>query len=121
MKELPGDPVSGLKTRLRSDLAVAMRGRHVDEVRALRTILAAIDDAEAVAVGALHDKYALKQFGDRSAEVPRKQLTKADLEALLGIEIAAREAAANECVDHNATAHAESLRFGISIVQRYLE
>jgi uncharacterized protein YqeY len=114
------NPVPELKARVRTDLASAMRGGRPDEVRVLRTILAAVDDAEAVPAGAMHEKYRVKQFGDPSAEVPRRLLSPADVDALLLAEISAREAAASECLNRNATAHAESLRSEIAIVRRYL-
>ena len=39
---------TALKERLRADLKVALQARATDEVRLLRTLIAALDDAEAV-------------------------------------------------------------------------
>jgi uncharacterized protein YqeY len=38
-----------LKARLRADLKAAMQARATDDVRLLRTLIAALDNAEAVA------------------------------------------------------------------------
>jgi hypothetical protein len=76
------NPVETLQARLRADLKTAMRDRHDLEVRTLRSLLEAIDDAQAVPVGDDHEAYVVRAVGDPGVEVPRISLTLVFLEAL---------------------------------------
>jgi hypothetical protein len=76
-------PAEHLQARIRADLKLAMVERRPVEVRALRSLLGAIDDAQAVPVGNHHDKYVVRAFGDAGIEVPRLNLSTDALEALL--------------------------------------
>ncbi|MBB2157927.1 hypothetical protein HLH33_16740 [Gluconacetobacter diazotrophicus] len=110
-----------LTARLRVDLKAAMRGRCLAEVKVLRGLIAAIDDAQAVPVGSLHETYVVRAFGDPSVEVPRRDLGVEDLRRLLESESAARFAAAEE---YRAAGHhdrAEELTAAAKIVGRYLD
>jgi len=80
-----------LKERLRADLKAAMQARATDEVRLLRTLIAAVDNAEAVPG---EPKNIQRAFGDPGSEVARRQLGSEDLAALLDREIEERLAAA---------------------------
>src|SRR5438067_13259129 len=84
------DPAEIIKPRLRADLLTAMRARAAVEVAVLRALVAAFDNAEAIEVGERHQRYVELKFGDRSAEVPRRRLTQADVENLLGREVQER-------------------------------
>lgn len=92
--------------RLRADLAAALkdaiRSRNAIAASALRTTLSAIANAEAVAtethptatVGSPH--FAAAAAGLGAGEVARRQLSAADVDAVVRAEIAEREHAAAE-------------------------
>ena len=80
-----------LKQRLRADLKAAMQARATDGVRVLRTLIAAVDNAEAVPG---EHKNIQRAFGEPGVEVARRELHDADLAALLDREIGERLAAA---------------------------
>ncbi|MCQ8280149.1 hypothetical protein NFI95_17030 [Acetobacteraceae bacterium KSS8] len=110
-----------LTTRLRVDLKAAMRGRCLAEVKVLRGLIAAIDDAQAVPVGSLHETYVVRAFGDPSVEVPRRDLGAEDLRRLLENESTAYLAAAEE---YRAAGHhdrAVELTAAAKTVGRYLD
>ena len=110
---------AALKSRLRADLKTAMRTQQSEETRLLRVLLAAIDNAEAVSTPQERG-YVTRDFGDGSAEVPRRVLTPDMLQAILHDEIETRRAAADEMDRVERADRAESLRFQASIVARYL-
>ena len=83
---------AALKERLRADLKTAMQARATDDVRLLRTVIAAVDNAEAVPG---EQKNIQRAFGDPGGEVARRELADADLAALLDREIEERLAAAS--------------------------
>lgn len=115
------ETVAQLKLQIRSDLAEAMRDRRIADVSALRCILAAIDDAEAIEVGKLHDKYQVARFGDRSVEVPRKTLSREDLQQLIQLEIAARIEASVRCKAAGRHPEATSLLRETDVLKAYLD
>jgi uncharacterized protein len=66
-----------LRARLKADLPKAMKARQSNAVTALRTVLAAIDNAEAVEVDT-----SLVPLVGISNDVPRKVLTEEDVRAV---------------------------------------
>jgi uncharacterized protein YqeY len=111
-----------LKERLRADLIAAMRAQAKDELRLLRTLIAAIDNAEAVPIateGAVTPPSGTRAFGDSSGEVPRREIDSATLDALLGTEADARLAAASFCEQHGHDAEAARLRNEAELIARY--
>ncbi|HEY6817642.1 MAG TPA: hypothetical protein VI168_19065 [Croceibacterium sp.] len=108
-----------LKQRLRADLKAAMQARASDEVRLLRTLIAALDNAEAVPGGGLVDKYVPRSFGDPSGEVARLALDDAAVGRVLADEISARLAAADEYQRHGETAEEARLRREAQLIARY--
>src|SRR6185503_3713213 len=76
--------VDAVKARIRADLRAAMSAKKMDEVGVLRTLLAALDNAEAVAVAP--ERYTERKFGDPATEVPRKQLSAEDVIAIISAE-----------------------------------
>ena len=85
-----------LRAALRRDLTAAMRARDAEATAALRTAIAAIDNAEAVpapaaapVVTSAHIAGAQAGFG--TAEAARRQLTTAELTALLRVQLAEYE------------------------------
>jgi uncharacterized protein YqeY len=115
-----GDPAADLQARLREDLRTAMRARASAEVALLRMLIAAVDNAQSVPVGEGHQRYVERPFGDGSAEVPRLDLTTADVNALLQREAAARDAAAAEFARVGAADREAVMREEARLVRRYL-
>ncbi|HZT64706.1 MAG TPA: hypothetical protein VFA11_02850 [Acidimicrobiales bacterium] len=91
-----------LRTRLRAALSAAMRARDATSVAALRSSLGAIDNAEAVESGSASlsgrpaGVIAGAVSGLGAGEVERRQLTEAEMEAVVGREVAERLEAAAE-------------------------
>jgi uncharacterized protein len=88
---------SPLRQRLRAALPAAMKARDHAAVAALRSTLAAIDNAEAVDA-TVHSGGSLaierSPVGVGAAEVPRRVLTEEQVERIVRTEVADREAAA---------------------------
>src|SRR5690242_18768337 len=78
-----GSAATVMKLRLRDDLRAAMAGKRSAEVAVLRTLLGALDQAEAVAAVARGRGYASLKFGDPAVEVPRKALSPEDVRAVI--------------------------------------
>jgi uncharacterized protein YqeY len=114
------DPAGQLQAQLRADLKLAMLGRRPEEVSVLRSLIAALDNAQAVPVGDLHDRYTVHVFGDNSVEQPRLKLGPDDLHTVLNGEIEARRAASAEYRDAGLHDHAERWSRESEIVGRYL-
>lgn len=108
-----------LKERLRADLKVAMQARASGEVRLLRTLIAALDNAEAVPGGNLVEKYVPRSFGDASGEVARLVLDDEAVELLLADEIESRMAAADDYERLGETGEAARLREEAALIARY--
>jgi uncharacterized protein YqeY len=111
-----------LKKRLRDDLKVAIRARSTDEVRLLRTLIAALDNAEAVPTatdGPATPRAGTRAFGDPSGEVARREIDEASLDALLADEAGARLAAAGDYDRHGQGAEAARLRKEAELIARY--
>ena len=106
----------GLRDRLRHALAAAMRERDTVAVAALRSALGAIDNAEAVDPGqrvapaASHPRLAGTLAGLGAGEVPRRELTEPELEAVVRAEVAERAAAAAEFERAGRTDRGSQLR-----------
>src|SRR5262249_57611548 len=92
-------PRTRVRQRLREALRAAMKARDRLAVAALRSTLAAIDNAEAVdrAVSA-DDRLAIEQtpVGVGAAEARRRVLTETDVERIVRAEVAERTAAARD-------------------------
>ena len=114
-----------LRVRLRASLTDAMKRRDGIATPALRSALAAIDNAEAVdpahapdvrsgpiagAVGGLH-----------AGEVPRLELSDDDIADVVRSEITSRKAAAREYERLGRGDDAERLRGEAAVLQRHLD
>jgi len=108
---------TALKVRLRADLKAAMQAKASDEMRLLRTLIAALDNAEAVAEPA--KAFGSRAFGDPSGEVARREIDAPALDALLLAEIDARLAAAQDYGRHRQDAEAARLRHEAELIARY--
>ena len=107
---------TALKLRLRADLKAAMHARSADEVRLLRTLIAALDNAEAVAEPSR--AFGSRKFGDPSGEVARREIDARALDALLLAEIDARLSAVEDYERHQQDAEAARLRHETELIAR---
>ncbi|MFC4126567.1 hypothetical protein [Nocardia rhizosphaerae] len=94
---MPDEQETPVRERLRAALKPALKSRDRSAVSALRTVLGAIDNAEAVdasdtRAGALEDS----ALGLGAAEVSRRDLTEDDILAIVRREIDERHTAAAE-------------------------
>jgi len=94
-----------MRDRLRVALKTAMKARDAAAVNALRTALAAIDNAEAVAVPAAapgplaEGVIAGAKAGVGTTEVARRELTEDEVVAIVTAEVDERRAAADDYRD----------------------
>lgn len=93
-----------LRARMRTDLVTAMKARERDTVSALRTAIAALDNAEAVEVAddphaasrATSEHVAGASVGVGAAETARRTLTADDVRGVLRAQIAERTTEADQ-------------------------
>lgn len=117
---MPSDAAAELKSRLRSDLKEALLGRRPAEVRLLRMLVSALDNAEAPPLADPGAGYVRRAFGDASVEVQRQRLEAADVHAVLQRERAERTASAGTLTAVGRTAEAEAVLDEIRMIGRYL-
>jgi uncharacterized protein len=117
---------SRTRADLRRDLTRAIRRRDAVAVSALRTALAAIENAEAVQPGddalvpeAGGSPVAGAVVGLGAAEVARRELSDADLERIIRTEVRERVAAAVEYEHRGQHARAQRLRAEAALLGRY--
>lgn len=107
------DQGSSLRRRLRDALTVAMKQRDRVAITALRSTLAAIDNAEAVDTSAMPSgSLAIESspVGIGVAEVARRSLSNEDVAQIVRSEIADREAAALDYDRAGQPERAQALR-----------
>jgi uncharacterized protein len=115
-----------MRDTLRRDLAVALKARDRVAISALRSTLAAIDNAEALpagppapgAVGSEHVAGSVAGLG--AAEVERRQLTEHDVRGVVQAEMHERAAAALGYEQVGRTDLAQRLRSEAEVLSRYL-
>ncbi|MBB4685577.1 polyprenol phosphomannose-dependent alpha 1,6 mannosyltransferase MptB [Amycolatopsis jiangsuensis] len=123
----PGWESPAMRADLRDDLKVALKSRDRAAVTALRSALAAIDNAEAVPVGPTVDttvgneRVAGVAVGLGAAEVPRRDLTDADVRSIVENEVRERTEAAEQYERLGRAEQAEQLRAEAAVLQRHLE
>jgi uncharacterized protein YqeY len=107
---------SQLKERLRTDLKAAMRERKAAEVSVLRTLVAALDNAEALPIEGFE-----QQLRQREAigEIARRQLDRVSVEAVLAAEAQSRLAAAEDYDAYGRPGDAARLRQEAELIDRY--
>lgn len=122
-----------VETRLRAALREALKSRDVVAAFAVRSALAAIGNAEAVpaepSVGAgpgdanrAESAYVAKAAtGAGSTEATRRQLSPADLRAIVGAEISERETTAGQYEQAGHADRADRLRREARILRDVLE
>jgi hypothetical protein len=102
--------------RLKTDMIRARKNGDRETDRTLRTLLAAIDNAEAV------DQAMVPQpTYDLSGEVPRKTLTELDIQRTLLEEIAQRTSAIEAYEQHGRNDEAVGLKTEVALIRSYLE
>ena len=119
-------PADRLRLHLRRDLTAAMKARQREELATIRTLIAAIDNAEAVGVGspasptsASSGDFAGAIAGFGSGDVPRRELNETDLDELLDAEITDRRAQAEEFEALGRPDEALRLRDQAALIKRY--
>ena len=108
--------LSGVREVMQADLLSAMKIRDTLAVSVLRTALAAISNAEAVD----ESGYPPLPPGQSRGDVPRRQLTDADIEAVLNREIHELRDAAGDYRRHDELDHAGELDRRIAVLESYL-
>jgi len=112
-------PAQTLRETLRTDLKAAMINRARDEAALIRTLIAAVDNAEAVAQPDGAKPADSADFASGAAEAARKVLSEDDLVAILRAEIDSRREAAAQMRGGGAVAEAERLEREAQAVARY--
>jgi uncharacterized protein YqeY len=118
---------STVRDRLRSALPGAMKARDGVAVAALRSALAAIDNAEAVDTAqapqpdAGHHQLAGTVRGLRAAEVARRRLSAEEMDDIVEAEAADRHTAARDYERAGHRAYAERLRGEAAVLSACLD
>lgn len=109
----------GIRPALRSALSDALKARDKTAIAALRSAMAAVDNAEAVPVD--HRAGAIELAGTLgAAEAPRKILTEDDIRTILQCEVSDRRAAAQQYQAAGRMDHAERLPKESDVLDRFL-
>lgn len=103
---------------MRRDLTAALKARDHVTVSALRSALAAIDNAEAPPAESQH--VAAPAVGPGAAEVQRRHLTESDLRTIVEAEVRERSAAASEYEQVGRADRAQRLRSEADVLSQYM-
>lgn len=118
-----------MRNSLRRDLTAALKARDRVATAALRSALTAIENAEAPSVEQVEETespvvadehIAGAAAGPGASEVRRKQLTEADVRAIVESEIHERSATASEYERIGRDEYAQRLRSEAEVLSRYL-
>jgi uncharacterized protein YqeY len=126
MSHLFGLESRPMRASLRDDLKAALKARDSVATAALRSALAAIDNAEAVPAGhpldcaTGNEHVAGSAAGLGTTEAARRHLTKADLRSIIENEVRERSAAATEYEQLGRNDFAERHRAEAEVLSRYL-
>lgn len=120
----PFRAAESLRSLLRADLVATIKMRKTDTTSALRSAIAAIDKAEAVAAPtspevATSKTIAGARAGVGSTEVERRDLSIAEVQALLSDQMAECEAAAELYASRGQQDAASRLRREADILRKY--
>ena len=113
-----------LRTRLRRDLRAAMKAQRRDEMAALRTLIAAIDNAEAVEEASPEPRASSEHVvgavrGVGAADATRRVLTERELERVVENELWERDAQAARLELLGRADEASRLRIEADVIARY--
>jgi uncharacterized protein len=115
-----------MRSRLRKDLTAALKARNAVAVSALRSAIAAIENAESFDVNLTEPSPATSQHfagataGVGSSEVARRVLSEVDLIAIVRGEVEERGQAADEYAKLGKVDPAERLRSEAEVLREYL-
>lgn len=114
-----------LRALIRRDLIAALKAKEAIATAAIRSLLAAIDNAEVppaehLAQTTAGEHIAGSAVGLGAAEVERHQLTDAELHAVIKAEIQERADAATEYEQLGRDDHAGRLRSEAEVLHQYL-
>jgi hypothetical protein len=117
-------PADVLRTRLRGDLRAAMKAQRRDDMAALRTLIAAIDNAESVEDASSpplssseHVAGAVQGVG--AADAARRSLSEHDLQRIIEAELWERDAQAERLTLLGRVDDASRLRIEADVIARY--
>lgn len=120
------DVLSELRARLRTDLKTAMKARSGVDVAAIRSLLAALDDAQAVPAPAhvpasslAGEHLAGAAVGVGSTEVARLELTQTEIALVVDGQIEERRAAATTFDAVDQPDAADRLRAEARVIEGY--
>jgi hypothetical protein len=106
---------SDIRSRLRSDLTTAMKTGDKVRIRVVRSTMTAISNAEAVAASTRAEGTV------GYADVPRREVGRAQIIELIETEIGEREIAASQYRDVGRPAEVETLEKEIGVLRAYLD
>lgn len=115
-----------MRTRMRRDLSAALKARDQVAVAALRSAIAAIDNAEAVDVRRAGKRTTSSQHvagaaaGVGSTDVPRLVLSAKDVDAIIRTQVEERRDAADQYDMLGRPAQSERLRREAAVLAEYL-
>lgn len=112
--------IDAIKAQLRNDIRAAMLARQPAVTSALRILLGALDDAEAVPVDQSGPAQVSRSFGDPAGEVPRLCLSEREVREVIAKQGAALRAAAADLHGLGLAERAEALITQAVIIERYL-
>lgn len=119
-------PAERLKQRLRVDLAAALKARRRDEATALRILIGAIDNAEAVEAEARPTSPAASEHvagarsGAGAGDAPRRRLSDSELQQIIGREVSELREEAGRFGEHGRADAAARLLGEAQVLTRYL-
>ena len=105
-----------IRERMKADLTSALKARQTATATTLRTLLAAIDNAEAVPLSA-----APAPVNGRSPDVPRKLLGAADIQAILSQEAAECRRALGDYQRLGQPEAADAMRAALTLIEAYAD
>lgn len=115
----PTDWLAALRARLAADLKQALRRRDRGAMALLRSVMSALDNAEAVPVEPTRDALPVK--GLRATEAPRRVLDRATARAVIEAEIRERAEAARAYRELGRDADATRFEAEVDRLRPYLE
>ncbi|MBX3014038.1 MAG: GatB/YqeY domain-containing protein [Caldilineaceae bacterium] len=107
-----------LREQMKADLTRAMKARQSETVATLRSVLAAIDNAEAVPVET--PTQPIEPIAGQRHEVPRKVLSLDDIRQMVQKELDERRAASATYAQLGQSAEAERLATAADLLAGYL-
>jgi hypothetical protein len=117
-------PADLLRARLRADLREAMKAQRRDEMAALRTLIAAIDNAESVEDPSPPPQPSSEHVagavpGHGAADAARRSLSERDLQRVIEAELWERDAQAEKFTLLGRADDASRLRIEADVIARY--